>query len=55
MKELADWSVHLTAEELTARSSSNEESYVDQFRRRFAAENGVDVSQVMISIVGKSK
>jgi hypothetical protein len=55
LKELADWSVHLTAEELTARSSSNEESYVDKFRRRFAAENGVDVSQVMISIVGKSK
>jgi hypothetical protein len=55
LKKLAEWTVHLTAEELTARSSSNEESYVDQFRRRFAAENGVDVSQVMISIVGKSK
>jgi hypothetical protein len=55
LKELAIWSVHLTAEELTARSSSDEESYVDRFRRRFAAENGVDVGQVMISILGKPK
>ena len=38
LKELAIWSVHLTAEELTARSSSDEESYVDRFRRRFAAD-----------------
>jgi hypothetical protein len=55
LKKHAAWSVHLTAEELAARSSRKEESYVDQFRRRFAAENGVDISQVMISIVGKSK
>jgi hypothetical protein len=55
LKKLADWSVHLTAEELELRSSNSEESYVEQFRRRFAAENGVDVSQVMISIVGRPK
>ena len=55
LRKLADWSVHLTAEELAARSSETEEGYIDQFRRRFAAENGVDVNQVMISIVGKPK
>jgi hypothetical protein len=55
LKGLAAWSVHLTAQELAKRSVDNEESYVDQFRRRFAAENGVDVSQVMISILGRPK
>jgi len=55
LKKLASWSVHLTEEELVARSASTEENYVDQFCRRYAAENGVDVSQVMVSIVGKSK
>jgi hypothetical protein len=55
LKKLAIWSVHLTAEELAKRSSSEEESYVDQFRRRFAAENGVDISQVTISIAGTPK
>ena len=55
LKKLADWSVHLTAEELTARSSRDEESYIDQFRRRFAAENGIDLDEVMISIVRKPK
>lgn len=55
LKKLASWSVHLTEEEIIARSASTEENYVDQFCRRYAAENGVDVSQVMVSIVGKSK
>jgi hypothetical protein len=55
LKKLASWSVHLTEEELVARSACTEENYVDQFCRRYAAENGVDVSQVMVSIVGKSK
>ena len=55
LKEHKSWTVHLTAEELAARSSRKEESYVDQFRRRFAAENGVDIDQVMISITGKPK
>jgi hypothetical protein len=55
LKKLAIWSVHLGAEEVAARSSNDEENYVDQFRRRFAAENGIDVSQVMISILGKAK
>ena len=55
LKKLAIWTLHLTAEELTTRSSSEEESYIDQFRRRFAAENGVDLKQVVISIVGNAK
>jgi hypothetical protein len=52
LRKRADWSVHVGADEL-ARSSVDEENYVEHFRRRFAAENGVDVSQVAISIVGK--
>jgi hypothetical protein len=55
LKELASETVHLTEEELEARSASAEENYVNQFCRRYAAENGVEVSQVMVSIVGKSK
>jgi hypothetical protein len=55
LKKLATWSIHLTEEELVARSAGTEENYVDQFCRRYAAENGVDVSQVMISVVGKRK
>ena len=55
LKKHKIWSIPLTSEELAKHSSSNEESYVDQFRRRFAAENGVNVSQVMISIVGQPK
>jgi hypothetical protein len=55
VKKLAIWSVHLTAEELTARDSSGEEIYVEQFRRRFAAKNGVDIGLVRISIEGKPK
>jgi hypothetical protein len=55
LKKLASWSVHLNDEELAARISSAEESYVDQFRRRFAADNGVDINQVMVSIIGKPK
>jgi hypothetical protein len=55
LKEHKIWSIPLTSEELAKRSSSGEESYVDQFRRRFAAENGINVSQVMISIVGQLK
>jgi hypothetical protein len=55
LKKLADRPVRLTAEELSTYRASIEEGYVDQFRRRFAAENGVDVSQVMISIVGRPK
>ena len=55
LKKLAIRPIPLTSEELAKHSSSDEESYVDQFRRRFAAENGVNVSQVMISIVGQPK
>jgi hypothetical protein len=55
LKKHKIWSIPLTSEELAKRSSSDEESYVDQFRRRFAADNGVNVSQVMISIVGQPK
>jgi hypothetical protein len=55
LKKLAIREIHLTSEELAKHGSSNEGSYVDQFRRRFAAENGVNVSQVMISIVGQPK
>jgi hypothetical protein len=55
LKKQAEWSVHLTEQELEERSSGIEESYVDAFRRRFAAENGVDIVQVMVSIVGKPK
>lgn len=55
LKKHAAWSDHLTAPQLDDRSSDNEESYVEEFRRRFAAENGVDVSQVMVGIVGKPK
>jgi hypothetical protein len=55
LKRRAIWSVPLSSEELEQRSGAPEESYVDQFRRRFAAENGVNISQVMISIVGKAK
>jgi|tagenome__1003787_1003787.scaffolds.fasta_scaffold20349029_1 hypothetical protein len=55
LKNLAIWSARLNAEELKARTSPSEDSYIDQFRRRFAAENGVDLEQVMISILGKPK
>jgi hypothetical protein len=55
LMDLATWSVHLTSKQLEERSGADDEGYVDQFRRRFAAENGVDVAQVMISIVGKLK
>lgn len=55
LKEHALWSVHLTEAELEERTSGKEESYVDEFRRRFAAENGVDVGEVMITIVGNPK
>jgi hypothetical protein len=53
LKKSAAWSVHFTKEELEKRTSGNELSYVDAFRRRFAADNGVDVSQVVVSIVGQ--
>jgi hypothetical protein len=55
LKRVASWSVRLSAQELMARSVVNEESYIDTFRRRFAAENGVGPEHVMISIVGKLK
>lgn len=55
LKRYAVWSVHLTEQELDKLTSGKKESYVDEFRRRFAAENGIDVSQVMVSIVGKPK
>jgi hypothetical protein len=55
LKKRADWTVHLTERELEKRSAGIEESYLEAFRRRFAAENGVDVDQVMVSIVGKPK
>jgi hypothetical protein len=55
LKKLAMWSVHLTAEELKEMSARAEENYVDQFRRRFAAENGIDVAQVTIIITGRAK
>jgi hypothetical protein len=55
LKKIALWSVHLTAEQLAELSVSKEESYIDQFRRRFAAENGIDLDEVMISIVRKSR
>jgi hypothetical protein len=55
LKKHAEWLVHLTKQELEERSSGIEEGYVDAFRRRFAAENGVDIVQVMVSIVGKPK
>jgi hypothetical protein len=55
LKKLALWSVHLTAEQLAERSFGKEESYVDQFRRRFAAENGIDLDEVMVSIGRKPK
>jgi hypothetical protein len=55
LKKHAVRTFHLTEQDLEELSSGIEESYVDAFRRRFAAENGVDVSQVMVSIVGKPK
>jgi hypothetical protein len=55
LKKLAIWSVHLTAQQAAELSERMQEDYIDQFRRRFAAENGIDVGQVMISIVGKPK
>jgi hypothetical protein len=55
LQKLAIWSVHLNAQQLAELSARGKENYVDQFLRRYAAENGVDVSQVMISIVGKPK
>jgi len=55
LKKLAIWPVHLNAQQLAELIERTKENYVDQFRRRFAAENEVDVSQVMISIVGKPK
>jgi hypothetical protein len=55
LKKHAQRTFHLTEQELEERSTSIEESYVDAFRRRFAAENGVDIVQVMVSIIGKPK
>lgn len=55
LKKIASWSLRLSTEELAARSTLNEESYIEAFRRRFAAENGVSTEQVLISIIGKSK
>lgn len=55
LKKFAVWSVRLPEDELDQRASGDEESYLDQFRRRFAAENGVDVGQVVVSIAGKPK
>jgi hypothetical protein len=55
LKKLASWSVHLNAQQLEYQCARAEESYVEQFRRRFAAENGIDIGQVRIGIVGKSK
>jgi hypothetical protein len=55
LTKLAAWSVHFTKEELEKRTSANEVSYLDEFRRRFAADNGVDIGQVVVSIAGKPK
>ena len=53
IKRLAIWSIHLTAAELAARTSLKlERDYVIAFRRRYAAEHGVDVSAVKILIEG---
>jgi hypothetical protein len=55
LKKLAIWSVHLTAAQLATRTSDTiEGDYVDQFRRKYAAEHGVDISQVKISVVRRS-
>ena len=52
LKKLATWSVHLTAAQLAIRTSNEVEGdYVDQFRRKYAAEHGVGVGQVKISVV----
>jgi hypothetical protein len=55
LKKLAARRGHFTKEELEKRASGKEESYVDVFRRRFAADNGVDVGQVVVSIAGRPK
>jgi hypothetical protein len=55
LKKHAEWSVHLTEQELEKRSSGLEENYIDAFRRRFAADNAVDIVEVMVGIIGKPK
>lgn len=56
LKKTAEWPpVHLGEEELLAKSVDAKENYINDFCCRYAAENGVDVSQVLISIVGKAK
>jgi hypothetical protein len=56
LKALAEWTVRLTRKEAEARiSNESEETYIDKFRRRFAKENGVDVGQVVISIMAARK
>lgn len=54
LKKFADWTKRLTAEELEKRAT-DDETYIDKFRRRFAADHGVGTDQVLISIMGKHK
>jgi hypothetical protein len=47
LKDLAIWSVHLSAEEARARSSmESPETFYDRIKREIAERNGVDVSKV---------
>ncbi len=55
LKRHASPPVHLSAEQLAELLARDEDNYIDAFRRRFAAENGVEIGQVAISIVGETK
>jgi hypothetical protein len=56
LKQLASWSVRLTADELAVKiSKEGEDDYVELFKKRYAAEHGIDVNQVKIKIQGRPK
>ena len=56
LKELSIWSVGLTPEQLQEKSSVEaEETYIDDFIRRYAKENGVDERRIFIGIRGRRK
>ena len=56
LKELSIWSVGLTPEQLQEKSSVEaEETYIDDFIRRYAKENGLDERRIFIGIRGRRK
>ena len=55
LKRLAMWSVHLAQDELTERSERPDEDYVLEFRRRYAAEKGVDIDKVEVRILEEKR